>query len=194
MKYTSNIYKVIIAVVLLICAPRIAEAQTTWAVSTNALSWVNLGTINAEGAVSVHDHITVNAGFVANPWKMTTPTHVDLQNRQYGLHVGAKYWPWHTFSEWWVGAKIQYKHFRQVGLLSPNLMIGDAIGAGISGGYSVMISNHFNLDFGLGLWGGRLVKYRKYKEQYEDNTRISEQGGRNFLYLDNVMVSLVYVF
>ena len=130
--------------------------------------------------MSVSDHITVNAGFVANPWQMTTPTFVNLRNRQYGGYVGAKYWPWHTFSEWWVGAKVQYKNFEQVGLLSSELMSGDALGAGLSAGYSMMIAENVNLDFGLGFWGGRLLRFT--------------EGPRNFIFLDSISVSVAYIF
>ena len=193
MRSLSNIYKGILIVLLLVCAPHSAEAQK-WAVSTNFLSWVNIGTINAEGAVSVSDHVTLNTGFTANPWKMTTPTNVELKNKQYGGYVGAKYWPWQAYSEWWFGAKVQYKNFEQAGLLTPNLMMGDALGAGFSGGYSCMISNHVNLDFGLGFWGGRLLNYRKYKTEIKDDNKILDEGPRNFVFLDNVMVSLVYIF
>lgn len=164
------------------------------AVSTNTLTWLNLGAINAEASVSIYDHFTVNAGFVANPWSMTTPTNIDLMNRQYGGYVGAKYWPWHVYSEWWVGAKIQYKNFEQVGLLTANLIEGDALGAGFSGGYSLMIGNHFNIDFGLGFWGGRCIEYREYKDAYQDELKILNQKPRNFFFLDSVMVALVYIF
>lgn len=177
----------------MVCASGVSHAQK-WAVSTNALTWLNLGTINAECSVSVHDHVSVNAGFVANPWSMTTPTYVELKNGQYGGYVGAKYWPWHVYSEWWVGAKVQYKNFEHVGLLSPNLMEGHALGAGFSGGYSLMIGNHVNLDFGLGFWGGRCVKYTEYKGQYRNEMKILSQRPRYFFFLDNIMVALVYIF
>lgn len=170
-------------VLLLVCVPRMAQAQK-WAVSTNALSWANVGTINAEGSLSVHRNFTLHAGFTANPWKITTPTYVEVMNRQYGGYVGARYWPWHVYSEWWVGVKAQYKNFRQVGLLTPEPVAGDALGAGLAGGYTFMITPHFNLDFGLGFWGGRLLNY-------ED---AAGTGARNFIFLDNVIVSLVYVF
>lgn len=152
-----------------------ADAQE-WAVSTNVLSWANLGTINAEGSYAVSDHFTYHLGFTVNPWQLRTPTYVLVKNKQYGGFVGAKYWPWQAYSEWWVGAKLQYKNFEQQGLLTGNLIKGDALGACLSAGYSLMISDHVNLDFGLGFWGGRILKQR------------------NFLFLDNVIVSIVYVF
>ena len=178
---------------LLMCTSHVAEAQH-WAVSTNTLGWMSLGTINAETSMSVGRHITLNAGFAANPWQMYTPTYVNLKNRQYGGHVGMRYWPWHAYSEWWVGAKAQYKNFEQVGILSSNLMTGDAVGGGLSGGYTFMISPHFNVDLGLGIWGGRLLKYREYEGNAPVESKLVDVGPRNFVFLDNVMLSLVYIF
>ena len=176
---------VVIAIVT--CAAGSVHAQThvkKWTVSTNALSWLNLGTINLEGGMSLNEHLSLNAGITANPWEIDTPTLVRLQNKQYGTHVGVKYWPWHTFSEWWIGAKVQYKFFDQVGLLTAAQTKGHALGAGISAGYSFMITENFNLDFGLGVWGGRLLGF-----EYGN-----ELSPRNFIFIDNIMVSLVYIF
>ena len=175
MKNLNNIYKIAVIVLLLICTSGVAKAQK-WAVSTNTLTWANLGTSNAEGSVSVSRHFSFNAGFTVNPWELSTPTYVDIMNKQYGGYIGAKYWPWHVYSEWWIGAKMQYKNFEQVGLLTSEPVKGDALGAGLAAGYSLMIGRHVNLDFGLGFWGGRIVKQR------------------NFFFIDNVMVSFVYIF
>lgn len=193
MKGLSNIYKGILIVLLLVCAPRLAEAQT-WAVSTNALSWANLGTVNAEGSVRLSRRLSLNTGFTANPWEMTTNTYVTIKNQQYGGYVGVKYWPWHVYSGWWVGTKAQYKNFEQVGLLTPNLMKGDALGGGLATGYSVLISHTLNIDFGLGLWAGRLLRYKEYEGTVAKESMLIDAGPRNFVFIDNVIVSLVYIF
>ena len=193
MKNTGNILKGLAAALLLMCISHVAGAQN-WAVSTNALSWINIGTINAEASLGVSQHVSLNAGFTANPWQMNTQTYVNLKNRQYGGYVGMKYWPWHVYSEWWVGVKAQYKNFEQVGLLSPNLTQGDAVGAGLSAGYTFMISNHFNIDVGMGLWGGRLLRYREFEGNVAVESKLVDVGPRNFTYLDNVIVALVYIF
>ena len=193
MKGKRNILRLAVTALLLVCFQHAAEAQK-WAVSTNALSWANLGTINVEGSVSAGRHVSFNAGITANPWSFDSPTGVKLMNRQYGGSVGAKYWPWHVYSEWWIGAKAQYKNFEQVGLLTSSLIQGDALGAGLSAGYSLMIGSHVNLDFGLGFWGGRLLDYRKYSGIKALSKELAEEGPRNFLTLDNVIISLVYIF
>jgi len=179
LRKASNIYRIVAVLIILVCSSRAAEAQN-YAVSTNVMSWAGLGTINAEGSLSVHRHISLHAGAVANPWKLTTPTNVELRNRQYGGYAGVRYWPWHVYSEWWVGAKLQYKHFNQLGLLSSAPMKGHAFGPGISGGYTFMLSRHVNLDLGVGIWGGGLIK--------------SEETPKAFVFLDNVIVSFVYIF
>lgn len=175
MKGTRNIYRLVTALLLSVLVHQTADAQK-WAVSTNAMSWANLGTINFEGSIGVGNHFSFNAGFTANPWEIKSPTEVEIMNKQYGGYVGARYWPWQTYSEWWIGAKLQYKNFEKTGLHTSHLTEGNALGAGLSAGYSLMISDHVNLDFGLGFWGGRILKQR------------------NFLFLDNVIVSIVYVF
>ena len=176
------------------CVADAMQAQNharQWSISTNALTWINLGTINAEGSVSMGEHFTANAGFVANPWTIQTPTgNVDLKNRRYGGYVGAKYWPWHAYSEWWIGAKLQYENFENNIKFANNRLQGsatkkgDALGAGLSAGYSCMITQNLNIDFGLGLWGGRMLKYKCG----------DDVGPRNFISFDNVIVSLVYIF
>jgi hypothetical protein len=193
MKNRNNIYKCIITAVLCLCIPKIADAQK-WAVSTNALQWASLGTINAEASYSLNRHITLNAGAVANPWDAFSPTYVKLKNNQYGGYLGAKYWPWHVFSEWWIGAKVQYKNFEQVGILTSKLVRGDALGVGISGGYSFMLGNHFNLDLGAGVWGGSFINYQKYKGTNRVDHELKEEGGKGFFFLDNLILSLTYIF
>lgn len=193
MKSRSNIYRYIIAAAIMLCIPGAAQAQK-WAVSTNALQWAGLGTVNAEGSYSLNQHITLNAGAAVNPWDASSATYVKLRNNQYGGYIGAKYWPWHVYSEWWIGAKVQYKNFEQVGILTSKLVRGDALGAGISGGYSFMLGSHFNLDLGAGVWGGRFIKYQKYKGTRPVDNELAEEGGKGFFFLDNLILSLTYIF
>lgn len=188
----KNTYKVFAVCLLFVSLPYMANGQK-WAVSTNTLQWLTIGTINAECAYSIDRHFTIHAGGTANPFDMDSPTGLYLKNRQFGGYVGARYWPWHVYSEWWVGAKLQYKNFEHVGLLTPNYTLGEAVGAGISGGYSCIINKHFNVDFGIGVWGGRIIDYTQYKGKVKEG-KIKEQGAKNFFYIDNIMISLVYIF
>ena len=191
MKHRNNIFKILFVAIIFICAPRVAHAQRV-SVSTNALSWANLGTINLEGSVSVSKHFTVLAGAKYNPWKLRTKSQYVLINQQATGYVGAKYWPWHVYSGWWIGAKAQFQNFTEAGLFSENMVKGNALGAGISAGYSIMIGSHVNIDFGIGGWGGRVLKYTAYKDL--GGLEVGSTGAKNFLFLDNVIVAIAYIF
>lgn len=193
MRKISNIYRCIILTLLFIGLPIVTNAQK-WAISSNALSWASLGTINAECAYSLNQHFSLNAGVAYNPWDVFSPTNLVMKNNQLGGYVGARYWPWHVYSEWWIGAKVQYKQFEQVGILTSNLVKGDAIGAGLSAGYSFMLGNHFNLDLGAGVWGGRIINYSKYKGNTTVDSKLLEQGSKGFVFLDNLILSIIYIF
>lgn len=189
MKKLRNI--IIVAAVLLFATPRLAQAQQ-WAVSTNAITWANLGTINLEGSVSVDKRVTLFAGAKYNPWDLRTKSQVTLMNNQITGYAGVKYWPWHVYSGWWLGAKAQFQDFDEAGLWSENLVSGQALGLGLSAGYSIMIGSHVNVDFGVGGWGGRVLKYTAYKDLggYE----VDKVGAKNFIFLDNIIVAFVYIF
>lgn len=68
---------------------------------------------------------------------------------------------------------------------------GDRFGAGLYAGYTHMLSSHFNLEFGLGLWGG-MASYRQYSCPVCGLT--TDSGTKAFILPDDVMISLVYVF
>ena len=191
MRQYNNILKIVVVSLLLLCVPRIVNAQRI-SVSTNAMSWANFGTINAEGAVSVSKHFTVFAGAKYNPWTIRTKTQYFFMNQQATGYVGAKYWPWHVYSGLWIGAKAQFENVRQAGLFSEQMIKGNALGAGLSVGYSIIITPHVNVDFGVGGWGGRVLNYSKYTNSY-DNVLI-ESGSKNFAFLDNIIVAFAYVF
>lgn len=68
---------------------------------------------------------------------------------------------------------------------------GDAYGVGISAGYSLMLSRRINLDFGIGIWGGKYF-YRTYACPTCGKT-ISE-GHSFFILPSEADLSLVYIF
>lgn len=191
MKRSNNILKIIFVAVLFVCIPRLADAQRV-SLSTNAMTWANFGTANLEAAVSVSKNFTIHAGAKYNPWEFRTKSQYVLINQQATGYVGAKYWPWHVYSGWWIGAKAQFQNFTEAGILSEEMIKGNALGAGLSFGYSFMISSHMNIDLGIGGWGGRVLNYSKYTNHY-DNVLV-EEGARNFVFLDNMVIAIAYIF
>lgn len=165
-----------------------------WAVSTNILAWANMGTINAEAQYAVHQNLTLTAGGVFNGWEVNSPTKVQMINKQYGGYLGLRYWPWHTYSGTWIALKAQYKNFEQVGIFRPNYTQGEAVGAALAAGYSFMITPRLNIEAGAGIWGGRMLDYTKYKGKFKTSSQILEQGPKNFVTIDNIIISIAYIF
>jgi hypothetical protein len=86
---------------------------------------------------------------------------------------------------------LRYQEYNTGGILSPATSEGDRVGAGLYTGYTYMISTHFNMEFGLGLWAGMDI-FRTYS--CPECGMTVDSGRRAFLLPDDLMVSLVYVF
>lgn len=182
---------IIICILLLLGAAGKSQAQNV-SLSTNVMDWANLGTANLEAGISIAQHFSLMAGGHYNPWEFKTPKGFKMHNQQTTGYIGARYWPWYVFSGWWVGAKMQYSTFSRTGVWRPALEEGKSAGAGLSFGYTIMLHQNLNLELGAGVWGGRHLKYDLY--ECPNCMRIRETGPRNFIYPDEVSVSIMYVF
>lgn len=169
-----------------------AEGQKL-SLSTNAFDWGMLGTANIETQISVAQHISVIAGVRYNPWKFETSNpHLTVQNRHTDFYAGLRIWPWYVFSGWWIEAKGQYGTFSRSGIWRPALEKGSAVGAGLGFGYTFMVSERINIDIGAGAWGGRKLKRQLYDCPSCLNLR--EEGPKNFIDLDDIKISFMYLF
>ena len=181
--------RMILMAVLLSIAFCSARAQKL-SVSTNALGYADFLTINAEASVAVARHWSVNAGFMYNPWSFRGEWG-EMRDSRRTASAGTRFWFWNVYSGWWLGAKVQWEEYNRGGIRSPRTEEGDAFGAGLSAGYSLMLHRNINLDFGLGFWSG----YKKYTV-YSCPTcgRIDEQGAKAFILPNDVLVSLMFTF
>ena len=160
--------------------------------STNLVEWGNYGTINLDGGMSVSQHFSLFAGVKYNPWEFRTSYGMLVFNQQATVNAGVRYWPWYVFSGWWLGAKVRYTDFEQSGVLRPKYFDGKSIGAGLSAGYTWMLNKHINLEVAAGIWGGRHLEYKVYRTV--SSMHLLKDGPRNFYGLDDVAVTLMYVF
>lgn len=200
--------KKLVVVFLCIMLGAFTAMAQRWAVAVNAADAIDLGTISVEGSAAVSQHWSLRAGAKVNPWTFnkhntwnglfSEPDPDQKQSRKQVYAVGARWWPWNVYSGWWVGGKAQYQEYNRGGLRLPigvgndgGAEEGDAFGAALSGGYSLMLKEHWNLDFGLGVWGG-WTKYRKY--EYPENGKLIEQGQKWFFLPNEVILSVVYIF
>lgn len=179
---------VFICVLLLSCIH--CNAQR-WSVSTNLIDWAALGTVNVEGSVAVSRHWSVDAEWSYNPWTYKDGRPDQFQNRSLTGSLGTRWWPWHVFAGWWVSGSAQYQVYNRGGLLSDTAEEADAYGVGAGFGYALLIGEHINFDFGIGLWGGR-KDYVTY--QCTNCGRITDSGTKWFLMPDDIMVSITFIF
>lgn len=190
----------ILLVSLFLCFSFSAHAQK-YAVSTNALEWVDFLTPNASFQYGFSQHWSLEAAARYNCWSWRTGGTFEerqvneIKARQQAYSLGFRWWPWNVYSGWWVASRIQYQEYDYGGLATfkwlPNNEAGDAFGASILAGYALQIHKHWDLEFGLGFWGGYKL-YTAYACPYCG--RIVDKGSKWFFQPDQAMISIVYVF
>lgn len=182
-------FLIILTGVLLSCLPSAAQR---FSLSTDLLGYACLGTLNADASVSLSRKWSLTAGVRYNPFTfMKADLQKQFQLKQKSISLGARMWPWHNASGWWFAGKARYQEYNMGGILSRDTREGDRFGAGLYAGYTHMISSHFNIEFGVGLWGG-LDVYSIYSCPACGLTL--ESGNALFVLPDDISVSLAYVF
>lgn len=178
-------------VIVLLCLSHGASAQKA-SLSTDLVGYMNFITMNVEASYPVARHWSINAGVKYNPFAFDLGEGKEnARNRQQAYAAGVRWWPWNVYSGWWLGGKMQYQEYNSGGIISRRTREGDRYGAGVSGGYSYMLGKHFNIDFGIGLWGG-FDRYSVYECPVCGVTEAS--GAKFFILPSDVMVALSYVF
>ena len=168
-----------------------AQAQR-FQLSTNAGTWARLGTLNAQFEYGCARNWTVGISGRYNPFTYNRGERDQMQMRQRSAALGARWWPWHIFSGWWLGTDLRWQEYNVGGLAErPRTEEGWRVGAGLNAGYSYMISPHFNVEFGLGFWAGG-KKYAVYA--CPECGRTLESGSKAFLLPDDLIIAFTYVF
>ena len=190
----SNLWRILAlaAAALLLVAVQEAGAQESAAgkgsISTNVAGYANLLTLNAEGSVPVSRRWTVNAGLKYNPFAFGKEK---FRNKQQAYYAGMRYWPWHSYSGWWMSGKIQYQEFNAGGLGRAETSEGDRVGLGLGAGFAYMVGKHFNVEFGANLWSG-MEWFTTYSCPVCGNL---EQSGRKIFILPcDVIIAISYIF
>ena len=168
-----------------------ASAQK-WSVATNIMDYVSLGTLNAEGSVATGRHITLNASARVNPWTFFEGDNGrQMQNRHQTYAAGVRYWPWHIYSGWWFSTALQYQEYNRGGIISQSTEEGDAYGISPGAGYSLMLHENLNLDFGLSFWTGQktFITYA-----CPSCGRITDKGSKWFIMPNEIRVAIQYIF
>lgn len=171
------------------------------AVGTNAVDWMYLVTPNMYAQYAVGQHWSLEAKAAVNAWSFNTDgtpeerSEQEVKARSQTYSAGVRWWPWNVYSGWWIGARAQYQEYDNGGLRAiPWLRkneAGDAYGAALNAGYALQLSRHWDLDFGLGFWGG-YKRYTVYRCPWCG--KAEESGSKAFILPDQAMLSILYIF
>ena len=167
------------------------ERQARLGVGQNIADYLFLGTLNADLQYSVHRNWTLGLGARYNNWTWRHRQDTQFESRQQTYYFGVRWWPWYTYSGWWLGGKLQYQEYNRGGFLSLETEEGDAFGLAAGGGYAVHVNSWLNVDFGLYGWGG-MTKYVRYACPYCG--RRTDAGTKAFLLPDEVRIALQFIF
>ena len=178
----------LLLIFLLSCLPLGAQR---YSVGTNAVDWLSLGTLNAEASIAVGRRTSLHAGAELNPWTFhASDPERQLQMRQNSWWGGVRYWPWHVYSGWWVGADLRYSLYNGGGVLSRESEEGSAYGAGLYGGYAIMLNSLWNLDLGLGVWGG----WKQYTRYSCPLCGITLEQGEKPFWIPDARIAVQFIF
>ena len=108
----------------------VREEDRNWALSLNLVDYARLGTVQGSLQYGISRRVSIDAAARVN-------------RRSQTFSAGARWWPWYIYSGWWVKGLAQIENREE------------AYGAGLSLGYSLLLSRWLNLDLGIGGWGGR---------------------------------------
>lgn len=162
MKHSGIMFKVAATVLFLIVASLPCRAQR-FSVGTNAVEWLELGTVNMEASVAVAQNLSIHVGAGVNPWTFAKgDAERQMENRLVTYWGGARWWPWYVYSGWWAGVNVRYMLYNRGGIFSRQTEEAEAVGGGLMGGYSIMLNDWLNLDLGVGFWSGG-KKYTVYE-------------------------------
>ena len=173
-------------------------------VSTNVADWMDFATMNIEAGLPVARHFSVHAGARINPWvfglqqgEASYDDIVDLDKagflkKKTQVALSVRWWPWYVLSGWWFRAKVGFLSYDWGGkFLGQERRIGDAFGAGLGLGYTLMLSSNWNMEFGFGGWAGMV------SESVRENVvtpKGPDPSWSRFLWIDDIVISFVYVF
>ena len=129
--------KYVVAVSVLLLTTALPSLAQKFSLSTNLLDYACLGTLNLDASYSVSRRWSIMAGARYNPFTFNAgEPDEQFQYRQQSYAVGARMWPWHTMSGWWVAGKLRKQGYCYGGIFSEEAEEGDRGGAGLYAGYT----------------------------------------------------------
>lgn len=159
--------------------------------STNAARWADFGSANLSASLALSQKVSLEAQGAYNPWIFRKDKPNQMQQKYTEASLGVRYWPWHVYSGWFIGAMARYIEYNVGGIKSPKTEEGDAYGGAFWGGYSLMITPGFNMEFGMGLTLG----YKEYTTYSCPKCgRVLKEGDKFFVLPTDLTIGFSWVF
>lgn len=136
-------------------------------------------------------HWSADAEVIYRPFTFRQGTQEQFQIKTRSVSLGGRYWLWHCYSGMYIDTSVTIQEYNEGGISSPLTNEGNRYGIGLGGGYAHMISPHFNLDFGWGLWGGKSTFTTYSCPRCGD---VLKAGEKTFLLPDMVTLAISYIF
>lgn len=165
--------------------------KARWSAEMNAVDLAFLGTVSGEIQFAVAQHFSVLGQARYNNWTYNNGQSNQFESRQKTYALGARFWPWYSYSGWWMEAKAQYQEYNRGGIGTLRTEEGDAIGGTFAAGYSLQINKWFNVDFGLGGWLGN-TRYTVYA--CPNCGKVLEDGNKFFILPNEVTIAAMFIF
>ena len=139
----------------ILIAAHSATAQRV-ALKTNTIDWITLSP-NLSVEARLNSPLSLQIGFAANPFNFAI---ADLCLKNFRVEPELRYW----FN------RPMARHFMALSLTAGAYSLrhadhhftGDAVGAGLSYGYAVVLSNHWNMEVEAGVGIAHLSAYNYY--------------------------------
>lgn len=205
MKYYLSILLLLVGCV--VASAQNVEGKSAGKVSLgmNVFEIANFGTPNLEVGVTLTQRMSFNAGCRYANWGYG-PKDAGIQNRKRTAWIGCRFWPWYVNSGWFFQVKGQYNEINSniftekfwdpfTERTNRKKVEGDAFGGGLGFGYDVMLSKHWNIEFGLGAWCGIWTDLYTYSRRIGGYKMVDECWNNKFFVLpDDVMITFRYIF
>lgn len=162
------------------------KAQT-FGLHTNAIGDLT-GTLNIGAEYAVAPHQSVHLNIAGNPFSFGENT----QMKSFAVRPEWRLWLYEPHFGWYAGVHFLYGTYDVMGIgpfttLKNNRYDGSFVGAGLSVGYSLPISDFWNIDFGASFGGG---KFSFDKTPLDGD--ITYTGSNSYFGPTQVYVSFVY--
>ena len=170
-----------------------ARAQKV-GLSLNAAEAAYLGSIDIEAQYALAQNWSVSAGGTYNPWSWGKGTEVERNRRRRDFSLGARWWPWHVYSGWWVSGGAMWQEYNEANILfskDNTSEEGDRLGLRLGAGYTYMVNSWLNIDFGIRGFGGN-TRYVTY--ECPTCGKVLDRGDKFFIMPDEAVLSLMFVF